>query len=117
MARTSRPSGPVLAPIKVRRRWAPNAQAVFHSSDAGQIRLFFSDGAGGKRRVTQAGTPFVSEEYGDVSRDGSWVYFTGLVSGKTWTLWRVRADGTGAEQLLDDAGSGAGDWRGTLSPD
>ena len=97
-------------------RWMPGGRAVFHGIDAGFLRLFVSDGAGGKRRLTTSGTALSREMYGDVSPDGAWVYFSGNTPSGPLTLWRVRADGTGEEQLINDPSPGV-DWRGTLSRD
>jgi hypothetical protein len=34
------------------------------------------------------------------SRTGEWIYYTGPASGLLYSLWRVRPDGTGAEQVI-----------------
>jgi TolB protein len=49
----------------------------------------------------------------DYSADGKWIYFNSERTG-TMQVWRVRRDGTGAEQLTSD---GFNDWFPHPSPD
>jgi len=91
-------------------RWSPDGARIAFS--AGYDNGFNSDparvttiDASGGLRMQLPPTAFARSTDAGYSKDAAWIYFAGMAPGETWyRLWRVRPDGTGAEQL--DAGTG-----------
>src|SRR5207237_8993439 len=76
-------------------------------ADASCVRRWLIDSTAG----------FVAEYYPQYSVVGAWIYFAGVRPGVRAELWRVRADGSGAERV-GAAGDGYnGDFQPSPSPD
>ena len=101
--------------------WAPSGD-VFVMEDGGAFlganeHLVLADSSGVRRRLIDSTAGFVAEYYPQYSVDGSWIYFAGARPGVRAELWRVRADGSGAERV-GAAGDGYnGDFQPSPSPD
>ena len=79
--------------------WSPDSGTIaFTRGSAGHADIFTISAAGGTEiRLT---TDTVNDGP-DFSPDGKFIYFDSSRSGAT-QIWRMQADGTGAEQLTDD---------------
>lgn len=76
--------------------WSPDGSEIsFHSSDE---RLVATDLAGGVRVVREGDIRLTSGWPALYSRDGAWIYFVRGRPGELHSIWRMRPDGTGAEQ-------------------
>jgi hypothetical protein len=86
--------------------WSPAGDAIVYNEDvAGTRRLYVLTLDGIRRRLIASPPSILHTEWlASFSHDGQWVYFTAdaldPIGGSGITGWRVRADGTGAEQLL-----------------
>ncbi|MGH7522411.1 MAG: hypothetical protein ACREMI_14135, partial [Gemmatimonadales bacterium] len=83
--------------------WAPAGDLIV-MEDPGAFpgfnpRLFLADTSGPKRRLVPDSIGLVSETYPRYSADGSWIYFAASLPNVRSDIWRVRPDGTGAEQV------------------
>jgi Tol biopolymer transport system component len=96
--------------------WTPDGRTIAYTATRpetdGDFEIFARDLAGGpERRLTDSPGVDDGPEY---SPDGQWLYFNSTRSG-AMQIWRMRPDGTGAEQVTHDP-----DWRDWfphLSPD
>lgn len=80
--------------------WNPTGTELVYHDGRQATRLFRADLNGGTARVIVPEPPLISEGWPAVSRDGQWIYFGGRAIGNgDGALWRVRYDGTGAEQV------------------
>jgi Tol biopolymer transport system component len=79
--------------------WSPDSQTIaFTRGSAGKADIFTIAVTGGKEvRLTSDTT----NDGPDYSPDGKVIYFDSERSGST-QIWRMKADGTDAEQLTDD---------------
>ncbi|HKG93105.1 MAG TPA: hypothetical protein VKA84_14470 [Gemmatimonadaceae bacterium] len=99
--------------------WSPAGDRIlYHEVEGSTLRMFTTDLAGSARRAIAPGA-LTWESWGEYSRDGQFIYFSGttITPGQGQIrLWRALADGTGLQQL---GGSGAGsvEWRPSVSPD
>jgi catechol 2,3-dioxygenase-like lactoylglutathione lyase family enzyme len=80
--------------------WAPDSQTIaFTRGSAGKADIFTVPLAGGaETRITSD----TLNDGPDYTPDGKLIYFDSLRSGSS-QIWRMRADGTAAEQITDDA--------------
>jgi len=76
--------------------WNPSGSQVLYQ-DAGPV-LQHVDMAG-KVTSAVADPRFLSTSSGQYSRDGRWIYFSARQAPGASTLWRVRADGSGAVKV------------------
>jgi hypothetical protein len=104
--------------------FSPDPKKVIFFNDLGVgegTRLYVADVAsGGLTRATpNADNPIVREEWGRYSADGQWIYFSGARSGRGFSLWRVKPDGSSLAELGGGVGTGGNniEWRGDPSPD
>jgi hypothetical protein len=103
--------------------FSPDHKKVVFFNDQGigdGTRLYVADVATGAltRATPDEDNPIVREEWGRYSADGQWIYFSGVLSGKSYSLWRVNTDGSAPVQLGGDVGDGNSiEWRGDPSPD
>jgi Tol biopolymer transport system component len=79
--------------------------------------LYRVDLTGSVRRFITDSQPIAQQTFAQPSRDGAWVYFSGQPNYQNWALWRVRADGTGAQQIGPAVTWYDVDWRPSPSPD
>jgi Tol biopolymer transport system component len=79
--------------------------------------LYRVDLTGSVRRFITDSLPIAQQTFAQPSRDGAWVYFSGQPDYQDWALWRVRADGTGAQQIGPAVTGYDVDWRPSPSPD
>jgi hypothetical protein len=98
--------------------WLTPTKLIYHDNKSDHTKqLYVHDLATGKStRFLPLRDWMEMENYPRVSRDGSWVYFSG---GKydIWSVYRARPDGTGKEQLLFSPGGSNYEWGADLSPD
>jgi len=88
-------------------RWSPAGDAIVYSegTDVGAQRLYMLTMDGARRRLIPSPPSNLNSEWlASYSHDGQWLYFTSdspdPLGWSGVTGWRVRADGSGAEQLL-----------------
>jgi Tol biopolymer transport system component len=94
-------------------KWAPDGSAVaFDQGYATPAHVVTTSGE--ERPVSQTSLGDAAEMYPSFSHDGSWVYFSAALPGG-FRLWRVHADGTGAEQLA--SADARDDFFPSASPD
>jgi dipeptidyl aminopeptidase/acylaminoacyl peptidase len=104
--------------------WSPDGQRIYYAGTvtSGSVQtqrvyaLNMSDGS--VQTLVADAVPGLTGKFlswPTASRDGTWVYFTSQEPGAWSNVWRVHADGTGAEQLVGD-GPPAGDFRVRSSP-
>jgi TolB protein len=95
--------------------WAPNNKEVVYVAQRGEAKGYNIYKANIKTKVeTQLTTFTVGHVDGcEYSPDGKYIYYNGSQSG-TMQLWRMKADGTGQEQLTFDDNN---DWFPHISPD
>ncbi|MBS0416867.1 MAG: PD40 domain-containing protein [Proteobacteria bacterium] len=81
--------------------WAPDSQSLaFTRGKAGKADIFsIAIDGGAERRLTSD----TLSDGPDYSPDGKYIYFDSSRSGTT-QIWRMKPDGTGAEQVTDDEG-------------
>ncbi|HJU72650.1 MAG TPA: hypothetical protein VJ717_02815 [Gemmatimonadaceae bacterium] len=93
-------------------RIAPNGAIVVHHFTFGgggqRVHLITPDSQ--QHRVTRTDM-LQREEFGQLAPNG-WIYFSGFTGG-SFSIWRVRPDGTGLERRTHDLG----EWRSSPSPD
>jgi hypothetical protein len=104
--------------------FSPDHEKVVFFNDQGVgegTRLYVADVASGglTRATAKEDNPIVHEEWGRYSTDGQWIYFSGARSGKGFSLWRVKPDGSSLGELGGGVGTGGNsiEWRGDPSPD
>jgi Tol biopolymer transport system component len=104
--------------------FSPDHGKVIFFNDQGVgdgTRLYVADVASGAvtRATAKEDNPIVREEWGRYSADGQWIYFSGARSGKNFSLWRVKPDGSSLGELGGGVGAGGNniEWRGDPSPD
>ena len=92
--------------------WSPDGGTLAYVGHRGEkFALFTIPVAGGKETcVTDA---FDHVDGPDYTPDGQWIWFNGERNGAV-DLWRIRPDGTGLQQMTDDA---AVNWFPHPSPD
>jgi WD40-like Beta Propeller Repeat len=79
--------------------WSPDSQTIaFTRGSAGKADIFTIAVTGGKEVRLTSDTINDGPDY---SQDGKVIYFDSQRSGST-QIWRMKADGTGPEQLTDD---------------
>jgi catechol 2,3-dioxygenase-like lactoylglutathione lyase family enzyme len=79
--------------------WAPDSQTIaFTRGSAGKADLFTIPLAGGAETRLTSDTLNDGPDY---TPDGKLIYFDSSRSGST-QIWRMKSDGTGAEQVTDD---------------
>lgn len=84
--------------------WSPDGtRLIFHEGGRyipSNARILVADMAGGGRRLISPAPPLVAEKTPQFSADGAWIYFGGVPArGVDGEVWRVRADGSGAERV------------------
>jgi Tol biopolymer transport system component len=79
--------------------WIPGGGGLIYHDGGHTTRLFRTDLAGGTALVVVVPHPLSSEGWPAVSADGEWIYYAGVPENQNGALWRVRVDGTGAEQV------------------
>jgi TolB protein len=95
--------------------WAPNNREVVYVAQRGEAKGYNIYKANIKTKVETQLTTFTHGHVDgcEYSPDGKYIYYNGSQSG-TMQLWRMKADGTGQEQLTFDANN---DWFPHISPD
>lgn len=79
--------------------WAPDSQTIaFTRGSAGKADIFTVPLAGGAEARLTSDTVNDGPDY---TPDGKFIYFDSLRSGSS-QIWRMKSDGTGAEQITDD---------------
>jgi dipeptidyl aminopeptidase/acylaminoacyl peptidase len=84
-------------------QWSPNGRRIAFDSQREDrtFDVYVIDAAGGPPRRL---TPDASNEHRPSwSRDGRWIYFASDRTGR-FEVWRLPADGGGAERLTDEGG-------------
>lgn len=82
--------------------WSPDSRSIaFTRGSADRADIFTVDAAGGSERRLTRDTVNDGPDY---SADGKLIYFDSSRSGST-QIWRMKFDGSGAEQLTDDESS------------
>lgn len=116
------PNGGSLAPVTAQspsfwHGWSPDGRTLAYvgrrpaAAGGAEWDVYTIPAAGGaERRLTTC--PGL-DDGPDYAPDGRWIYYNSFCTGKM-QLWRVRPDGTGAEQLTRDAYS---NWFPHPSPD
>jgi len=108
----------VAIPNDVTPYWSPSGtELVFATGDSSGPFLHAVDVSGHEQTFLHPSPPgLVGETWPHYSRDGSWVYFSGRVSGSNYKLWRAHGDGSAPEPLagLDAYGIA---WQPSPSPD
>jgi hypothetical protein len=92
--------------------WAPSGDRFVCVKQIVGPRLVVVQLDDGMRRLIVPGYGVTEEFWPQYSRDGAWVYYTGL--GVGWEIWRVRSDGSGPERVGPEASS---DVHPSPSPD
>lgn len=91
-------------------QWAPDESAVLYvSRGQGTSRLVHVDLA--TRRRSWLTPEDERVRFGSYSGDGEWVLYSSDRSG-SWQAWRMRTDGTGAEQISVTGGIDPRSWPG-----
>jgi hypothetical protein len=93
--------------------WSPDGRYLIYTAERGdgEYDIYRIPAGGGEEiRLTAAAGLDDGSEY---SPDGRWIYFNSVRSGRM-EIWRMRADGSGAEQLTDDRFN---NWFPHVSPD
>lgn len=105
-------------------RWSPDGDTIAYSEGRRGLdaHLYTVTIDGVRRRLmTTVPSGLYEDFFPQYSRDGQWIYFTGITPSRYYagefesTGWRVRADGSGAEQLLRPDGWTQG-WAPSPSP-
>jgi TolB protein len=93
--------------------WSPDGKTIaFTRPDhKGGGNIFIIPVEGGTEKALTAGTGISDDP--DYSADGQWIYFNSDRGG-TMKIWRMRSDGSGAEQVTRDEFN---DWTPHPSPD
>jgi TolB protein len=93
--------------------WSPDGKTVvFTRPDHGAINLFAIPFEGGEEQALTTGTGISDDP--DFAPDGKWIYFNSNRGGGSMQIWKMRPDGTGAEQVTNDAYA---NWTPHPSPD
>ena len=91
-------------------QWAPDESALLYVSRGRSLsRLVHVDLATRRRSILTADDERV--RFGSFSSDGEWLLYSSDRSG-SWQAWRMRTDGTGAEQLSTTGGIDPRTWPG-----
>jgi Tol biopolymer transport system component/tRNA A-37 threonylcarbamoyl transferase component Bud32 len=92
-----------LGPETTNVDWSPDGEHIAYFDQAAGDPLFVADGDGSNPRKILEPPPGVHQHFPTWSVDGEWIYFNrGAEWGTELDLWRVRPDGSGAEQLTED---------------
>lgn len=93
--------------------WSPDGKTIaFTRPDhKGGGNIFAIPAEGGAEKALTAGSGISDDP--DYSADGKWIYFNSDRGG-TMQIWRMKPDGTGAEQVTSDE---YGNWTPHPSPD
>lgn len=93
--------------------WSPDGKTIaFTRPDhKGGGNIFVIPAEGGAEKALTTGTGISDDP--DYSADGKWIYFNSDRGG-SMQIWRMRADGSGAEQVTHDE---YGNWTPHPSPD
>ncbi|HEU0078587.1 MAG TPA: hypothetical protein VFQ76_13095, partial [Longimicrobiaceae bacterium] len=78
--------------------WNRDGSALVFGYGDHDTNLFVRSAAG-DAPLLKAAAPLQSLAYPRHSRDGAWIYFNGRPGHQNCEIWRVRADGTGAERV------------------
>jgi Tol biopolymer transport system component len=90
----------------------PNGGVLVHTGPGyATTRMQIIASNGTMRRVTTS-DGLVGEAYGHFASDG-WIYFSGVARNASFTVWRVRPDGSDLTQIT----SGGVHWHTSPSPD
>lgn len=98
--------------------WSPDGKRLlFHTGYDGDGGLHTLEPGGSMRRLIPRGQKPLRQGWGRYSRDGSRIYFSGSSTSSLGAIWRVRADGTGAEQIGPPTDTFREDAYASPSPD
>ncbi|HEY7770696.1 hypothetical protein, partial [Longimicrobium sp.] len=90
------------SPHEAAPAWSPDGSRLLvtdrTSQYSGPMPLFAVDTAG-TRTALPENSAVIGQAGPAYSRDGAWVYYTGMLPQQDFTLWRMRPDGTGHQQL------------------
>lgn len=109
------------ADISLLPQWSPDGTKVlFYEADpASNARISTVDMNGIRTLIVGPNDTLRSAAYGRFTRDGSWIYFTGLATSDltfAYVAFRIKPDGTQLEQVGPTAAEG-GSARPDVSPD
>jgi len=97
--------------------WAPNNKEVVYVAQRNGVPVYdiYRKNINGGDEVRLTGNQKGEHADGcEYSPDGRYIYYNGSRNGGTMQLWRMKADGSGKEQLTFDAYN---DWFPHISPD
>lgn len=100
-------------------QWSPDgARVMIYEADPSyNARISFVDMSGARTLFIGPSATMSSASYGRFTRDGSWIYFTGIAPGdNSWVTYRIKPDGTQLEQM-GPTGPEGGSLRPDVSPD
>lgn len=100
-------------------QWSPDGSKVliYEDNPESGARISTVDMNGARTPIVGPNASIRAASYGRYTRDGSWIYFTGVgTSNYTYVTWRVHPDGTQLEQVGPTAAQG-GSLRPDVSPD
>lgn len=94
--------------------WSPDGKTILFTrmEPGGALNIHAIAATGGEERALTAGKG-VSDDP-DYSADGAWIYFNSDRAGGPMQIWRMRADGAGAEPVTRDERN---NWTPHPSPD
>ncbi|EGF92734.1 WD40-like Beta Propeller Repeat family protein [Asticcacaulis biprosthecium C19] len=93
--------------------WSPDGKTLAYIAQRGGDYDVYSIPVGGGPETRLTTTPGL-DDGAEYSADGQWIYFNSVRSGNM-KLWRMKSDGSGAEQLT--FGDDSRDWFPHPSPD
>ncbi|MEP3278638.1 MAG: hypothetical protein ABJN26_18430 [Stappiaceae bacterium] len=82
--------------------WSPDGQTLAYTARRDGVFNIFTIGIDGGDETQLTFGPG-HRDGPDYTPDGNWIWFNSDHHGKTPDLWRMRTDGTGLEQMTDDA--------------
>jgi len=96
--------------------WVPGGTLVAFGRNISGNWIYTADLMGNEQLLVTPVTGLVGAAWPHYSRDGAYLYFSGLATSVgNFALWRANADGTNPQQLYADPSGIA--WRSSPSPD
>lgn len=100
-------------------QWSPDGTKVliYEADPASNARLSTVDMSGARTLIVGPNDSLRAASYGRYTRDGSWIYFTGIgMTDYAYVTYRIKPDGTQLEQIGPLVSEG-GSLRPDISPD